>query len=257
MRRLDQSGLTVMELLVAIVVAGILTMTITSFSLHYWSNAAVLQNNEQAFVSRLNAGDFLRTIINGANNMVIQNDLPDSHTLNADPANVSGNYWLPIHAIPGTTSMGASGTYTPLLYMTRPSIDNSKNIVMNGTTPYLDNVILYLNGSTKQLEARLLANPSASNNRTKTTCPSASASNACPPDLVIADDVSSISLRYFSKSGNTIDYTSLTDGNGNYIGPDFPSVEVVEMTINLSKKARVHSGANTTNQTIIRVALRN
>src|SRR3954468_4818912 len=105
MRRLDESGLTVSELLIAIVVSSILMITITGFSLRYWSNASVLQSNENTLVSRLNTGDFLRSIINSANNMISQNDIADSHTLNADPANVSGNYWLPIHAIPGTTNM--------------------------------------------------------------------------------------------------------------------------------------------------------
>jgi hypothetical protein len=257
MRRLDQSGLTVSELLIAIVVSSILMITITGFSLRYWSNASVLQSNENTLVSRLNTGDFLRSIINSANNMISQNDIADSHTLNADPANVSGNYWLPIHAIPGTTNMGASGSYTPVIYLTRPSIDNTKSIVMNGTAPYYDNLILYMNGTTKQLKARILANPNAANNSAKTTCPPSSASNACPADLIIADNVSSVGLRFFSKSGNTIDYTSLNDGNGNYNGPDFQSVEVLELTLNISKTGAVHGGATTANQTVIRVALRN
>jgi prepilin-type N-terminal cleavage/methylation domain-containing protein len=228
----DQRGLTVMELLVALVVGGLMSMTITTFALRYWSNTAVLQNNEQALVSRLNAGNYLRSIVNSSNGLIVQNDIPDTHTLNADPANVSGAYWLPIHALPGTTSIGTSGTYTPVIYLDRPSINTSKAIVMNGTAPYQDNVLLYMDGSNKQFKARVLANPN--------------------------EDVSSVGVRYFSKSGNTIDYSSIKDPvTGANNGPDFPSVEVLEITINLSKKARLHNGANTTNQTIIRVALRN
>jgi prepilin-type N-terminal cleavage/methylation domain-containing protein len=258
MIRQDQRGLTVMELLVALVVGGLMSMTITTFALRYWSNTAVLQNNEQALVSRLNAGDYLRSLVNSSNGLIVQNDIPDTHTLNADPANVSGAYWLPIHALPGTTSIGSAGTYTPVIYLDRPSINTSKAIVMNGTAPYQDNVLLYMDGTNKQFKARVLANPNATANAAKTTCPPANATNACPADSIIAENVSSVGVRYFSKSGNTIDYSSIKDPvTGANNGPDFPSVEVLEITINLSKKAKLHNGANTTNQTIIRVALRN
>ena len=129
---------------------------------------------------------------------------------------------------------------------------------MNGSIPYEDNVILYMNGSTKQLLARVVANPYASSNRARTSCPAAVATLSCPKDTVIADDVSSVSMRYFSRSGNTIDYTSIVDSStGEYIGPDFPVVEVVEFNLKLTKKAQLHNGADTINQTVIRVALRN
>ena len=55
-----------------------------------------------------------------------------------------------------------------------------------------------------------------------------------------------------------IDWTSITDPlTGAYIGPDFPSVEVVELTINLGRKAVIKGAQDTSNQTIVRVALRN
>jgi Tfp pilus assembly protein FimT len=256
--RLDQRGLTIVELLVAIIVGGLMTTVITAFALHFWTNTTVLQSDEQTLVARLNAGDYLRGAVNSASGMIIQNDLPDAHTLNADPSNVTGNYWLPIHAIPKTTIVGATGSFTPLVYYNRPSINTSKSIIMNGSAPYQDDVILYLNGTTKQLLSRTIANSSATGNAAKTTCPGALATNACPADLVIADDVASVATRYFSRSGNTIDYTSITDPtSGAYIGPDFPSVEVVEFTLNLSKSKRLHSAVNSTNKTVIRVALRN
>ena len=64
-------------------------------------------------------------------------------------------------------------------------------------------------------------------------------------------------MRYFSRSGNTIDYHSVTDSlTGEYIGPDFPVVEVVEFKIKLYKKSRLQGGQDTSNETVIRVALR-
>jgi hypothetical protein len=256
--RLNESGLTVVELLAVIITSSIIVGTVTAFALNFWTNTAVVQSDEDTLVTRLNAGDYLRNSINSAAGLINQNDLADTHTGNADPADGSGTHWLPIHAVPGTISMGTAGTITPLIYFNRPSIDTSNNIIMNGTVPYQDDVVLYMNGTTKQLLARIIANPDAANNRAKTTCPLGFASQSCPQDTVIADNVSGVGMRYFSRSGNTIDYTSIVDPNtGAYIGPDFPSVEVVEFTVNLFKKAQLHNGANTINQAVIRVALRN
>lgn len=254
----DQRGLTVIELLVSIIVSSIMMAVITAFALNYWTSTAVLQTDQQTLVSRLNSGDYLRDAVDSAAGLITQNDLPDSNTNKADPAIAAGTYWLPIHAIPTTIGVGASGTFTPVIYFNRPSINTSQNIVLNGAVPYQDDVVLYLNGTTKQLLSRVVANSAATNNKAKTSCPAALASTSCPADAVVAEDVSSVTMRYFSRSGNGIDYTSITDPNtGNYIGPDFPSVEVVEFKLNLFRKATLKKGANTSNQTVIRVALRN
>lgn len=255
---INQQGFTVVELLAVIITSSIIMGTATAFALNLWTNTAVVQSDENTFVSRLNAGDYLRDVVNSAVGLINQNDIGDPHTGNSDPADPSHNYWVSIHAVPGTINMGAAGTITPVIYLNRPSINTSKNIVMNGSLPYQDDVVLYMNGTTKQLLARVIANPYAPGNRAKTTCPTAYATPACPADTVVADDVSAIDMRYFSRSGNTVDYTSIVDSiTGKYIGPDFPAVEVVEFNLKLTKKAQLHSGANTANQTIIRVALRN
>lgn len=254
----DQQGLTIVELLVVIAVSSILMTVITVFALSYWTNSAVLQSDEDTLVTRLNSSDYIRSAIDSASGLITQNDLADSHTENPDTTDSSGQYWVPIHAVPGTITVGSAGTITPVIYFNRPSIDTSKSIVMNGTIPYQDDVILYLNGATKQLLARTIANSSAVNNRAKTTCPAALATASCPQDTIVADNVQSVSMRYFSRSGNTIDHDSIIDSlTGAYIGPDFPSVEVVEFTLKLYKTAQLKGGQNTINQTVIRVALRN
>lgn len=254
----DNKGFSIVELLIVMVVSGLLMGVITGFALNYWGKTVSLNNDQKTLVSRLNAGDFLRNSIDSASGLITQNNLPDSHAAQPDPSDGTGTHWLVIHAIPSTITNGAAGTYTPLIYYNRPSVNTSKNIIMNGTIPYEDDIILYLNGSTRQLLARTVANPYAPSNSALTSCPATSSSNACPADNVISDDVASVGMRYFSRSGNTIDYTSIIDANtGQYIGPDFPSVEIVEFTIQLNKKAQLHNAVDTANQTIIRVALRN
>lgn len=257
-RTLDQSGLTMVELLIAITVTVAVTTAILAFALSFWSTNATLQNNLETYVTRSNAGDSLRTAFNTASGLITQNSLADANTHAADPADGSGQHWELIHAIPGSTPIGASGTYTPLMYFESPALDSSKHIIFNGESPYLNEYILYLDGSAKKLLLRTLANPAASGNIAKTTCPPGSASSSCPADKTIAEDISSVETRYFSRSGNTIDYTSITDTlTGAYIGPDFPSVEVVELTLNLYRESTLDGGQDTLNSTIVRVAIRN
>ena len=115
-----------------------------------------------------------------------------------------------------------------------------------------------MNGTNKQLLLRTLANPNATGDKFKTSCPANLATTSCPADRILGTDVSSVGLRYFSRSGNTINYTSITDPNtGNYIGPDFQSVEVAEVTINFYRKSTLKGGRDTSNQVIVRVAMRN
>ncbi len=254
----NERGMTIVELVVVMVVSLVLMGTLTTFSLNYWASSTSLANSQETLVSRLNAGDYLRGAIDAASGLITQNDLADAHPGQADPADVTATHWVPIHAVPGDINMGAPNINTPLIYFNRPSINTSKNIIMNGAIAYQDNVVLYLNGTTKQLTARTIANEFAPSNRAKTTCPADFVSSTCPRDIVIADDVSGVSMRYFSRSGNLIDYTSIVDPvTGDYIGPDFSSVEVVELTVKFFRKARLQHGADSTNQTVIRIALRN
>jgi Tfp pilus assembly protein FimT len=249
-------GFTIPELLIMIIVTAILTTFVVDFSLNYWRASATLENDSETLVTRLNAGDALRDALNPVSALISQNSIQDSNTANPD-ATAGAAYWTALHAIPGTTNMPATGT-TPLFYYQAPSITSSKSFIMNGTAPYQDEYVLYLSGSTKQLLLRTLVNPSATGDKFKTSCPANLASTTCPADRILATDVSSVGLRYFSRSGNVINYTSITDPvTGAYIGPDFQSVEVAEITINFFRKSTLHGGRDTSSQVIVRVALRN
>jgi hypothetical protein len=254
----QSSGFTLLELLSIIVVSTMFSGLVIYFTFNYWRMTATLSNDLETYVGRLTAGDRLREAFNASSGLIIQNSLADSHTGDPDLTIPSGNYWRPLHAVPGSVPIGVAGTTTPVLYFKSPSIDSSKDYIMNGSLPYEDEFVLYMDGTTKQLRLRSLANPSAAGNRIVTTCPAGSDSTSCPLDRLIVDNISSVGLRYFSRSGNLMDYTSIIDpSTGNYIGPDMPAVEVVELVLYVFKKATVHGGADTISQTIIRVALRN
>lgn len=246
------------------IVTSILTVSVISFSMSYWGAAAKLQNSSTTLVSRLNAGDALRDSLNVASGLISQNSIPDSNAGASDPS-AGASYWIYSHAIPKTITMPSGNSIAPIFYFQSPSVDSSRNFIMNGVQSYKDEFVLYLDGSTKTLKLRSLINPSASGDRLKTSCPPSNATANCPADKIYSENVASVDTKYFSRSGNTIDYTSIVqkDASGNpvvptvYIGPDFPSVEVIELTIHLSKKS-VYGGTGTTsNLVIVRVALRN
>lgn len=257
-KRLTQSGITLVELLVVMVLTTAITLMVLSFAIDFWGSNATLQTDLDTYVTRSNAGDSLREALNVSSGLITQNSLADSYPLAPDPSDGTGQYWDVIHAIPGTTSIGSAGTYTPVIYWQAPATDDDKNILLNGDQPFENEFVLYLNGTTKELLMRKIANPNAPDNSTTTTCPAANATTSCPADRVVAENVSSVATRYFSRSGNLLDYTSITDPlTGDYIGPDFTSVEVVELTLNLYKKSTINGAQDTINSTIIRVAIRN
>lgn len=255
---INQRGISIVELLIVIVMTGFFTTLIASFTINYWRYGYLLQADLETLNTRLNAGDILRESLGSSSGLVMQNGLADAYPMSVDPDDISGTHWAIIHAIPGNKPVGSSGTATPLVYYRKPSANAAGAYIMNGTQPYEDEFILYMDGDTKSLKMRTLANPSATGNRLITSCPPAVANSGCPADKTIATDLASIDTRYFSRTGNLIDYTSITDDvTGEYIGPDFTAVEVVEFTLNISKKPLLQKTDATQNTTIIRVALRN
>jgi hypothetical protein len=251
------SGFTLVELVVVMVLTLLFSGLILTFFFDLWGSTATLMNDGDTFETRTDAGDALRDDFNASSGLINQNGIPDPNADNPDPAQPSGQYWIPIHAIPGTTTMPSSGT-TPVLYYKAPSVDSSKNFILNGTQPYDDDYVLYLNAATKSLMLRTIANSSAAGNHAVTSCPPSSATTSCPADKTIATNVSSVGETYYSRSGNTINWESITDPiTGNYIGPDFPSVEVLQLTLGLHVNSTLKGDTNTDNSTIIRVTFRN
>lgn len=252
----NDKGFTLPELMVVIFVSGLFTSLLLFFMISYWRYGLLLEADLDTLSTRLNAGDYLRENINPASGLIVQNSIPDVNTSNPDPGISPASYWLPIHAIPGNISIGAPGTKTSLIYFRRPSVNTAGAVEMNGTQPYEDEFILYLDGSTKKLMSRTLANPFVASNKLKTSCPPPG-TPSCPADREVADNLASVETRYFSKTGNLIDYTSITDPDtGEYEGPDYPAVEVVELKLNLTRKSGFQTSNATFNSTVIRVAIR-
>ena len=256
MKQLDDSGYTLPELIVSMIMTAFFVALIMVFTFGYWRFGYMHEADLDTLTTRLNAGDTLREYIGQSSGLINQNSIPDSNTDNPDVDYPSNNYWVTIHAIPGNKLVGTTTT-TPLLYFKRFTQNTSGDFIMNGSQPFEDEYILYTDGLTRQLRLRTLAN-NVANNKARTSCPPASVTASCPADRVVAGDLKSIDIRYFSRAGNLIDYTSIFDTNTNqFIGPDFTTVEVVEFTLNLTKKPLLQKTESTQNSTIIRIALRN
>lgn len=254
----NEQGFTIPELISVIIVTGIFVSLILFFMVSYWRYGYLLEADLDTFVTRLNAQDYLRSAIGDSSGLINQNSIADSNAENPDPDDLSNSHWLPIHAIPGNTPVPASNETVPLLYFHRASVNTAGSVILNGTQPYEDEYVLYLDGSSKSLLIRSLSNLLATDNRLKTSCPPVMATSTCPADKVLAKDLASVDTKYYSRTAVPIDWTSIWDPDiGDYAGPDFSSVEVLEVTLNITKKPLLQKTNATANSTIIRVALRN
>lgn len=254
-QRLGERGFTITELLIVIVATGVLSGLLFTFTFNFWKASYSQQSSLDTLSTRLNAGDILRSLVSSSTGMIVQTSIPEDNVLAPDAD--EPKYWEEIHAIPDTISAN-DGEITPLVYFKRMSFDGNREIIFNGTAPYEDEYILYINGSERVLYLRSIANPDASGNTLKTSCPPDSATDTCPADRVIAENIASVDMRYFSRTGNPVDYTSVTDPEtGEYIGPTFPFVEVAEFKLNITNKPPFQKTETTQVSTTIRVALRN
>lgn len=259
----QEQGLTIIELLISIVVTAMLTGLIFTFFFGYFRQGVTTQVELNAIVERLNAADYLRENIGSSSGFINQNSIPDPNTMKADPAYPSGEYWELIHSYAGLKNN--TGGITPVAYFKRFSVDGNRKILSNNLLPYEDEYIIYLDEISKEMRVRVLANGSAPGNALKTSCPPAIATDACPTDRILATDVTGVNMRYFNKGGSEITYsvTSVTDTDADpdvtydVYGPDFPSVEVVEFNLKLSKVPSFDRDDSIKSSTIIRVALRN
>lgn len=252
-----QRGMTIVELLVVMVVTSLFVSLILYFGMQYWRHSAAMESDLSTFVTRLNSQDYIRETLGTSSGLINQNSIPDANAHVSDPIN-GNTYWFPLHAVPQNITAGNPGDYTPVLYFRRITIKTDGSVAMNGTQPYEDEYVLYLDGSSKELRSRTLANPNVANNKLLTSCPPDSATSSCPADKTLLDHIDSIDTSYFSRSGNNIDYASIIDPVTMLpIGPDFPVVEAVQFTLNVRAKPLFQKSDSTINATVIRIALRN
>lgn len=187
---LNESGLTLIELGIALTITAILATIIVGFSIDKLEQSTIQSVQYQLLT---NAETGLDTI---ANDVRIANAADDNNRY--DDPNSPG--------APGNELSWASGSNTVVLAVA--THDSNNNILWEDAHDYIsdkNNIIYYLSGGS--IYRRTLAD-AVSGNTAKTTCPSASASASCPADGDILDNVSSFSIEYFNEQNQQVDPAS-------------------------------------------------
>lgn len=271
MIREHEQGFTLIEMIIVVIMTSVLSMIIFGMGYQYIKQAASLNARTNFYGDRLNVSDYLRQNVGLSTGLLNQNSLADSNTLVADPEDVTGTRWRPIHAIPGP--LGNPSIITPIIYYSQDALNASQQPIMNGTEAYQNEFVIYHDGPTSELRVRALANSTAPGNVTKTTC--TTSSPGCAKDKVLLTGVQTVEMRYFSRSGEDIDFRSSCDPDVYYCagttpssclqtppytgcnGLDFSQVEVAQFKLKVKKAIESDANYSIYNSTIIRIALRN
>lgn len=185
MKRIKNSGVTLIELLVATSVIAILTILMMNFlASRLVDNASKNAHSDLELQSQLTLDVISRDIKHSAN-VDEQNRWPDDYAPGA-PGNV--------------LSWSSDGT---TLVLARPSEDTSQNILFEDQTGYVSykNNLIYFKDSSGTLYKRILAAPVAGNG-SQSTCPAGTA--GCSSDIRLAQNVDSFALSYFDANDNPV-----------------------------------------------------
>lgn len=269
--RTNQDGFSLVEMLIVVIMTSVLSLIIFGMGFQYIKQAASLTAKSNFYADRLNVSDYLRQNVGLSTGLLNQNSIIDATTRTPDPADGTNTHWSKLHAIPG--SFGSPTTITPIIYYSQDALRSDGTAIMNGASAYQNEFILYHDGPSSELRIRSLANPSAAQNKTHTTC--TTATPTCQKDKVLLSGVQTVEMRYFSRSGDDIDFRSSCDpvvfycaGNTpigcNQAAPydgcnglDFSQVEVAQFKLKVKKVIESDANHSIYSSTIIRVALRN
>jgi prepilin-type N-terminal cleavage/methylation domain-containing protein len=181
MRKLNQTGFTLVELLVVMTVTTVLAGAGSSF-----------------IVSNLTRNTIATAKSNLLGEAQVGLDKVTNDVRSAANADVS-NRWADANA-PGGGQYGWSSTNTVLILATVAQ-DNNDNVLFQDASNYIsykDNVIYFVQNGV--LYKRTLAAPVA-NNLAKTSCPAALATASCPADKALLHNVTAFSVRYIDRTG--------------------------------------------------------
>lgn len=189
LRRLDQAGLTLIELLVTCTVIGLVSIIIMNFMGNWLKQHAITQTRTTLLS---NAQNTLDTI---------------GDTIRLSSAADQNNRWQDANApgAPGNLQSWASNSST--LVLATAVEDTSGNIVFSDPANYTsqkNNYIFFVqNGS---LYRRTLA-ANVANNKLKTSCPASSATANCPADRKMTDNVQTFTVSYFNGDNQSVSPT--------------------------------------------------
>lgn len=179
----NQSGFTLIELIIVMLVMSILSLSLAAF-ITDWLVVSGQENANSALQSTAESAlDQVTTDIELSGSVDQTNRWPDPN----GPGGIYG--WQ-------------SGSQTMIL--AHIATNSSGNVIFIDSSDYItqkDDYIYFLSGST--LYRRILSS-GTSGDTAVTTCPPAIATSSCPPDTTIATGVTSWSVSYFDASNNSV-----------------------------------------------------
>lgn len=187
----NQAGLTMLELLIAIVVASAAFVVFSQFvatglsSYRRQDTNLILQTNTKLAVENV------AQVVREAKRVQSANSNPDDNSPGA-PGNLYS--W--------SSSTGAGAT----LILGIPARDANNNFIyIDGqhASVYLNDIVFYL-GSDDILYKRVIKNTAAPGNTAITTCPPNLATPGCPADAKVVEDIADLAITYFDSSNNVI-----------------------------------------------------
>lgn len=177
----SDKGFTITELIVAMTAGTIVAMVILSITLFFFAD-----------IMRIDAETRLLSEAQTALNRVVEDmrtgsEILVSNTL-ADSNEPTGGW---------TTSNSDL-----VLIVSTPSVDSTNNFIFDSDSgnPFQDEFIYFTDGN--NLYKRILANPTAPDNTSRTTCPPAIATSACPSDKLMTSNFDDMTFDFFDQDNN-------------------------------------------------------
>lgn len=214
-----QGGTTLIELVIATSVIGLLIVPAIIVMFTFYGGAVV--NNTQARLA-VESQNILRSIVE---ELRVSSGIRSTNTISDPNAPVGG--W--------TTSNASL-----VLIIATPVTDSDNDYVIDVSTgePYQNELVYFATNGT--LYKRYLANVSAVGNRFKTSCPAASATATCPPDVALSANFQDMNFVFYDQDDALT--TTLSDARS------------IRMTIQMERRA---FGRTVNFENNIRITLRN
>ena len=214
-----QKGFTILELLISISIASILTLVLLTVTVYYYGDILRSQGTAELAIE---SQTVLRKIIEDTrladgirtNNQITDANAPTGGWVTNDPSNI--------------------------LIIASPAITSARDIIYDSATslPYEnENIYFQSNGV---FYRRTLKNSAAVGNTAVTSCPAASASASCPSDSALSTHLTDLSFTFY-------DINNVTTSNA-------ANARSIAVTINMQSKIY---GLNTIFNNTIRTTLRN
>lgn len=186
--KLNERGVTLVELLITISVASIVLLALTSLTLYTYGDT--LRANTKARLSS-ESQTILRSMVEELRQ---SSSIRASNTI-SDPHAPSG----------GWNTSNANF----ILIISTPALDSNNNFIMNNQTGFAyQNEIVYF-AVNNSLYKRFLANSNASGNTVKTTCPRTNVSSTCPPDILLSDNFADMNFVFYDQNDDTTNNMNL------------------------------------------------